>query len=211
MFLWSFTWLVVSSRGGRHSSCEGSDSTETSWLGLQKKMHRRNSAVKKNLFLTWGEPITNCKADPAVMESCGGFWVTWTSGHCYVNVTFSATTQHRCIKVPVPIGTGRRFLFAWSSAQAVKRASTSQHKQWGEQLPTMPQMPACSEACVLQPRVTLPTAHALCTMLLLTHTANYPHLSSTGNFPKRKENQREKMKITSFLFQRKQSFSQSPN
>lgn len=60
-------------------------------------------------------------------------------------------------KVPVPRETGRRLLFAWSSAQAVKRASTCHHEQWREQLLSTPWMPVCSEACVLQPRVTLPT------------------------------------------------------
>lgn len=168
--------LVMSSRGGRHSFYEGSDSTETRW-DYRKRCTEGAVLWWRTCFSCGESPSQTVKLILQWWKTVESSECTWTSGHWCFNMMFCATTQQRCRKVPVSTGTGRKLL-AWSSSQAVKRASNSHHGQWGE-LPTTPLTSACCEACVLQPRNTLSTG--ICVhhmMLFLMQKANYPHLSS---------------------------------
>lgn len=79
--------------------------------GIAEKMHRRESPDMKNLFLMWREPITECKADPAVPSLCR---VTEGSEHMLIPshrclyLTLSAPAGYRCMELPASAGTGRR-------------------------------------------------------------------------------------------------------
>lgn len=109
MFLWSFIWLVTSSRGGRQGSCEGSDSTETSWDCRKYAQEEKSrpeepvSHVEKAHHRVQSRPSNDITPE-GLMKSEG----TLTPAHWCFSLTLSAPAWHRCPEVPASAGAGRR-------------------------------------------------------------------------------------------------------